>query len=284
LEKLKDRIERLKKNRPGYGEVLDFYLKIREDQERVKGSLRMESISLKKGWKDLLTQEGFPLLQRQDFPLDVEACINLFQSLCRIAENANPFMSEQVREIEKAIAGRKLNLKELLGQGLKDKKIEEMAKELGLDEKVFLFLIQNSAKPSIEAGMMQVSKELESDPWLKGTCPICGSLPSLALLSEEAGKRSLLCSFCGHQWRIDRFLCPFCNNKEQGSFRYLYGEGEESYRIDICEKCRQYIKTIDLRKTEGPDPSLEDLATLHLDILALQKGYKKPVTTLWADL
>src|SRR4030043_61117 len=116
LERLKDRIERLKKKRPGYGEVLDFYLKVREDQERIKGSLRMESISLKKDWKDLLTREGFPLLQRQDFPLDVEACINLFQSLCRIAEDAIPLMSEQVREIEKAITGRKLNLQELLVQ------------------------------------------------------------------------------------------------------------------------------------------------------------------------
>jgi hypothetical protein len=29
------------------------------------------------------------------------------------------------------------------------------------------------------------------------------------------------------------------------------------------------------------DPILEDLATLHLDILASEKGYQRPVPNLW---
>jgi formate dehydrogenase maturation protein FdhE len=36
-----------------------------------------------------------------------------------------------------------------------------------------------------------------------------------------------------------------------------------------------------LRKIEEIDPALEDLATLHLDILASQKGYKRPVPNPW---
>ena len=189
-------------------------------------------------------------------------------------------MSEQARKIEETIERRKLDLKKLLKDGLKDNKIEQMAKEFGFDKKVFLFLIQNSVKPSIEAGMKQVSEEVNSDAWLKGVCPVCGSLPSLALLGEEVGKRSLLCSFCGYQWQIERLLCPFCNNKEQQSLHYFYAEDEESHRIDLCEKCRQYIKTIDLRKAGVSDPFIEDLATLHLDILASQKGYQRPVAIL----
>jgi FdhE protein len=281
LENLRKRIRQIKESRPVYQEILDFYQKVREEQERIKISLRTEPILLKKEWKNLLTREGIPLIRKEDFPLDGEACVHLFQSLCRIAREANPFMSEQVRKIEETIERSRLDLKKLLKDGLKDKKIEQMAKEFGFDKKVFLFLIQNSVKPSIEAGMRQVSKELESDTWLRGICPICGSFPYLALLGEEVGKRSLLCSFCGYQWRIERLLCPFCNNKEQGSLHYLYAEEEESYRIDLCEKCHQYIKTVDLRRTEGSDPSVEDLATLHLDILAAQKGYERPVPTQW---
>jgi FdhE protein len=95
------------------------------------------------------------------------------------------------------------------------------------------------------------------------------------------GKRYLLCSFCDYQWRIDRIFCPFCSNKDHESLHYLFAEEEEAYRIDLCEKCHQYIKTIDYRKLEESDPVLEDLATLHLDILASQKGYKRPVPNPW---
>jgi len=281
LEKLNTRIQQLKKKRPNYGEILDFYKKVREEQKKIKVSLKIEPILLKKEWKALLTEEGFSLFERKDFPLDVEASVTLFDSLCKIGKEANPHMAEQVRKIEDVLTGKKLNLKKLLVEGGKEQKLEQTPSEFGLDKRVFLFLIHESIKPSIEAGVEQLHSEIDTETWVKSYCPICGSLPYLSLLKEETGKRYLLCSYCGYQWRIDRLICPFCNNKEHGSLHYFYGEGEEAYRIDLCEKCRQYIKTIDLRKIGESDPVLEDLATLHLDILASKKGYKRPIPNPW---
>ncbi len=106
-------------------------------------------------------------------------------------------------------------------------------------------------------------------------------LPYLALLKGEGGKRYLLCSYCGYEWRIDRLFCPFCGNKDQRSLQYFFGEGKESYRIDTCDQCKQYIKTIDLREMQLIDPGLEDLATLHLDLIASKKKYKRPVPNPW---
>ena len=281
MKKLKERIQQIKKKRPAYGEILDFYQKVKEAQNKLKASLKIDPIKLKKEWKELLAKEGFSLIQKEDFPLDIEASARLFQSLCQIGKDANPHMAEQVRKIEEALASKRIDLKKLFKKGVKEQKIEQLADELELDKKVFSFLIQSSTRPSIEAGMGKLRNELDPETWLKGNCPICGSLPSLGLLKEEVGKRYLLCSYCGFQWRIDRLICPFCNNKEQQSLHYLFAEGEEAYRIDLCEKCHQYIKTIDLRNLEESDPSLEDLATLHLDILASQKGYKRPVPNPW---
>jgi FdhE protein len=190
-------------------------------------------------------------------------------------------MAQQVEKINEAITHKRIDLKELLMGGPKEQKIEERANKFGLDAKVFLFLIQGCTKPSIELGMEQLRSQLDPENWLKGYCPICGSLPSLSLLKEEAGKRYLFCSYCSYQWRFDRLFCPFCNNKDQESLQYFYGEGEQTHRIDICEKCHQYIKTIDLRTLGESDPSLEDLATLHLDILTIQKGYQRPVPNPW---
>jgi FdhE protein len=51
-------------------------------------------------------------------------------------------------------------------------------------------------------------------------------------------------------------------------------EGDERYRVDVCNKCRRYIKTVEFPKSsEHPDLDIEDIATLHLDMIAFDEGY-----------
>ena len=277
LGKSGERVRQLKRKRPGYGEILDFYSKVRELQDRSKSSLKTDPIMLEKERKDLLAREGFPLIRKEDFPLDIEASIRLFRSLCRIGKAANPRMAGQVEKIRDLLGKKKIDLKKLFDGGVKEEKIGQIAAESGLDKTIFSFLVQSSIRPSIEAGVEQLRGELDPETWRKGHCPVCGSLPSLSLLKGEEGRRYLLCSCCGYQWRMDRLCCPACDNKDQESLEYFCGEGEEAFRIDLCDRCHRYIKTIDYRNLEESDPCLEDLATLHLDILAAQKGYKRPM-------
>jgi FdhE protein len=278
---LRERAQQLKEKRPGYGEILDFYSKVKELQDQSKSSLKTDPIKLEKERKDLLAREGFSLIRKEDFPLDIEASIRLFRSLCRIGKAANPHMAGQVEKIREALGKKKMDLKKLFEGGVEEKTIEQVAVASGLDETIFSFFIQSSIRPSIEAGVEQLRGELDPETWRKGHCPACGSLPSLSLLKGEEGRRYLLCSFCGYQWRTDRLSCPACNNKEQESLEYFCGEGEEAFRIDLCDRCHRYIKTIDYRSLEESDPSLEDLATLHLDVLAAQKGYRRAVPNPW---
>jgi len=283
LEKFRERIQQIKKKRPGYEKILDFYQSVKEAQEKVKASLKIDSIQLRKEWKKLLSKEGFSLIQKDDFPLDLESSVKLFETLCQIGKEANPHMAEQARKIKEAIDNKRIDMKKLLKKGVTEQRIEQVSDELVLDKKVFLFLLQSSIRPSIEAGVEQLRGELDPETWLKGCCPICGSLPSLSLLKEVVGKRYLLCSYCGYQWRMDRIVCPFCDNRDQESLHYFCGEGEETHRIDLCDKCHQYIKTTDYRNLQESDPVLEDLSTLHLDLLASQKGYKRPVPNPWTS-
>lgn len=281
MENLKKRIQQLKKKRPGYEEILSFYQKIREKQAEVQSSLNLPPLSLRKEWKDLLKKEGFPLVEKRDFPIDLEASLALFQSLCGIGKEANPHMAQQVEKIEEALHKKKMDLKEFLGSSIEEGRLETAVSELGIDKQVILFFAHESIKPSIEATVERLRPEIDAETWGKGCCPICGSNPHLNLLKGEEGKRFLLCAFCGYQWRIDRMTCPFCMNPKQGSLHYFYGEGEEAYRIDTCDQCHQYIKTIDTRRMDLIDPVLEDLATLHLDLLATQKGYRRAVPHPW---
>jgi len=282
IRKLRERVQQLKAKRPGYGEILNFYVKVKESQAKAKASLSLDPIKLKKELKDRPTEEGFSLVQKEDFPVDIEAALKLFQSLCRIGRTANPHMAAEAEKITRALKDDKLDLRHLLTGGGKEPTIEQVAADRGLDRQVLSFLVQSSIRPSIEAGMEQLRGALEPETWRKSHCPICGSRPTLSLFKEEGGRRYSLCSYCGYQWRIDRLSCSICGNKEQESLTYFCGEGEEACRIDLCDNCHHYIKTIDYRSLEASDPSLEDLATLHLDVVAVQKGYRRSVPTSWS--
>lgn len=276
MEKLKERIQEITRKRPGYREILNFYQQIRKKQEVVRAAVRTKTPFSKNQWEEILATKDFPLLERKVFPLDMEAMLVLFKSLCRIAGKANPYMVGEVEKIEDGLYKRKFNFQEMFEEGFLESKIERGAKELGCDKNVFFFLLYSSIKPFVEAKIDQLPTNLNTETWLQGYCPICGSLPCLSLLKEEAKKRILLCSYCGYRWPAERLFCPFCSNRKQGSLLYFYAEGEEFCHIELCDNCHRYIKTLDWTETEKPDPLLEDLATLHLDILASQKGYKRP--------
>ena len=284
MGKLEERSQQLKEKRPGYGEILDFYVKVRELQSASKVTAAVDMVQARNEWKRFPAGEGFALLKKEDFPIDVEAAVSLFQSLCQIGKSATAHMAAEVGKIPLVFKEHKVNLQSLLLEGGNEQTIHRAATDLGLDEVVLLFLIQNSIKPSIEAVREQLLGELDPEMWRRSHCPVCGSLPSLNLLKGEGGKRYSLCSYCSYQWRIDRSSCAVCGNKEQSSLEYFHGEEEEAFRIDLCDKCHHYIKTIDYRILEASDPFLEDLATLHLDVVAVQKGYAEAAPNPLTDL
>ena len=86
----------------------------------------------------------------------------------------------------------------------------------------------------------------------------------------------LICSLCGYSWKGIRMRCPFCETEDQKAHRYLFVEGDNTVRIDVCDACKKYIKTIDSRNMgQKIFPLLEHMGTLHLDILAQQEGYER---------
>lgn len=111
----------------------------------------------------------------------------------------------------------------------------------------------------------------------KATCPICGQYPDFAVLDDrEHGRRYLHCLCCNWQWPYKRIGCSYCGNEEHNQLGYTIIEDLKGYKIYHCEKCRSYLKTFDQRAATGrldPNPLLEHVKTLFLDMLAIEKGY-----------
>jgi formate dehydrogenase maturation protein FdhE len=109
------------------------------------------------------------------------------------------------------------------------------------------------------------------DRWWQGNCPICGRTPIVARIRDR--KRYLMCAHCGAEYLSDYILCAHCGNKDPYTLNYLELKGNDAFRIDFCTKCQQYLKVIVEGGLTTPIPRfVEDLLTLHLDVVAKDAG------------
>jgi FdhE protein len=139
-------------------------------------------------------------------------------------------------------------------------------------------------RPSIEA----FEHWRQEECWLRAYCPTCGSLPSMAQLSplataaaagaEASRSRLLVCGQCRSRWRFKRTACPFCAH-DSDRLASVAIEGEARLRIDYCESCTGYLKTY---AGEGDESFfLADWTSLHLDILARDRGLERLAASLY---
>ena len=108
-------------------------------------------------------------------------------------------------------------------------------------------------------------------------CPRCAAPPVAAVLREEGhgAKRSLLCALCLHEWDCPRMVCPACGEQDFDKLPVYSAEQFAHVRIDACDSCHQYIKTIDLTKDGLAVPCVDDIASVSLDLWARERGYTR---------
>ncbi len=108
-------------------------------------------------------------------------------------------------------------------------------------------------------------------------CPQCGARPLLGVLHPEGDgkKRFLLCSFCSQEWEFRRILCPTCGEEAEGKLPVYVAEQFPHIRVEACDTCQFYIRTVDLTKDGQAIPLVDDLAAIPLSLWAHEKGYSR---------
>ena len=121
----------------------------------------------------------------------------------------------------------------------------------------------------------------DEERWLRNYCVTCGAPPAMAqLVGSDPGRLRLLsCGRCGTHWRYRRTGCPFCEKEGNHRLTVLAVEGEGGLRIDHCEACGGYLKTYNGEGSESV--LLADWTSLHLDIVALERGMKRLALSLY---
>ena len=113
----------------------------------------------------------------------------------------------------------------------------------------------------------------------QGQCPFCGGFPWISARRDastmEGARRMLGCALCGGEWTFGRILCPSCFEGEPAKLPSFQSEKHPTVRIEACETCHRYVKSLDLSEDARPIPEVDDLVSLSMDLWAVDQGFTR---------
>jgi FdhE protein len=158
-----------------------------------------------------------------------------------------------------------------------DDSMEALARAVGVERPALSVVAQIAALPLLQTCGRALAAQVPSS-WWEGYCPVCGAWPTLAEFRGLERKRWLRCGRCATGWEVPWLRCPFCDETHHANLGYLAPEeGETSRKVEVCDSCKGYVKAEPtVRHLEPWEILLDDVATLPLEVAALDRGYHRP--------
>lgn len=262
-----------KEHQPAEG-LLTFYDRVLEHQESVsRATDQFDWLS------DGLSGSTLSL---DRLPLD--RCAPPFQ---RFAHEVGVASTDVLAVVAERLGGSRSTATDVLRSFLSRRPLDEVAAALGHPPSSVEFFprafMQPLAEalvatlPAQEAWSVPIASGERHDP-VSATCPRCGWPPQLAVLrdgTEVRGERVLLCGLCSTEWVFTRATCPHCRSTETDKLVYHVTDVWPQVRVEECQVCRTYLKSIDLRVDGLAVPMVDELASVELDLWAEEAGLEK---------
>jgi FdhE protein len=229
------------------------------------------------------TRHGVPLLHEQPAHIDIHFAADLFSRLVNVLQQREePDLRARLDELIAAATAGSLDPEQMFSEAFVQhhSHLSELAMQTGLDPELLATLATRSAAPLLRAyteHLLPLVTASDDPAWQYGYCPVCGGWPLLGELRGVELAQFLRCAACGSGWRWPRLQCPYCGNDDYHSLGTLAIEGEQRFRISVCERCKGYLK---VSNAFDPPPAellpLDDAASVHLDVAAIERGYRRP--------
>jgi FdhE protein len=221
---------------------------------------------------------GLPLLRGEPFDFDVDAFRRRWLEICSSVDRHQG--GDAGRHMARALRQEQLTPQEMTREVLSGhpQTIHARAQELNLDAGLTGTVLRLTLFPLLVQINVVLTPLRESTRWQQGYCPTCGSWPALGEFRGLEQTRYLRCGLCAAQWEYPRLGCPFCGTSDHQVLGYFHVEGEEAkYRASTCDECRGYVKMVTtLFGLTPPGLLVAELATMHLDLAAAERGYMPP--------
>jgi len=260
---------------PEWAEVLDLQIALLEAQ--METNVPAVKVQLSGEQATQRRRQGIPLVSGRELRLDWDTFTALYRRVCQIAAAHRADLAEAFGELAEMPDRDPEQLQSWVFHLMAEGKLSQ-DDELGLKS----FALTHTLRPFLRRYAQAYASLVDEGGWRRGYCPICGGEPDFASLSDrDEGARHLLCSRCDNEWLYKRLGCPFCKVAAHGKIRY-YPEEKGPHRLYVCDECKRYLKTIDLRRAPPVQTTglrgrvllpVERVLTMGMDVAAREKGY-----------
>ncbi|MDA3970309.1 MAG: formate dehydrogenase accessory protein FdhE [Desulfobulbaceae bacterium] len=251
------------------GHVLEEYLlfmaKVAEAQQEALNSYGQTALP-DAALLHLCRQHGMPPLARQNWQRDASWHGALREIIGMVRDAAKP--------------ATKSSLDRLLAEG--GPAFEAMADRLLAGDYAGIDL---AAAPLVGAALqvywMHLVTTLGRDAFERSAapnlCPVCASPPLTSIVHHdgiEKGQRYLHCSLCASEWHMVRIKCTTCQSTKDIAYHGIAGDAG-AIKAETCDECQSYLKIMSMEHDPNLEPTVDDLASLPLDILMDKAGFMR---------
>jgi FdhE protein len=216
-----------------------------------------------------------PLLAGGSITLDASAVRGYVERLIGTACRGG---TEKMATLKPALSG-SIDIAALFKASLcqNGERLKEIAIGLGADPEAFQAVVSFVPVPFLHACNRAWAPSI-APSWTEGYCPVCSAWPAFAEVRGIERSRHFRCGRCAGQWQVNCLTCPYCGMTDHKELVSLVPEKDGASRvIDACKRCLGYVKTFTVLQGCPPERViLNDLASVDLDVAALQQGYKRP--------
>lgn len=275
IDQRQQRLAQLRCLRPEYGEIFDFYghlFKFLATQQQPFLSLAPSS-----GQPAAQPKAGFPMLHAANLQVDRSRALGFLAGLLAVLQQHGRQGQEELKRLDQALQSGRLDPQPLLGAYLERNRLRltKVAEELEVAPALLEYVIGLACSFALQQARAVGLRPAAGD-WTQGYCPLCGGSPVMGELVGEEGRMALHCGTCGESWPAARRTCSGCGNHDETTLEYFTADGDPAYRVNVCRQCSSYLKVLDSRLLgQGLPMDLEDLATIHLDLLAQGEGFTR---------
>jgi formate dehydrogenase maturation protein FdhE len=306
------RLAALRQSQPELARALDFEDQLVRASSGSPRPAEAQPFALPREHAVARLRAGVPLLHDQPAQLDLQFAADMFNQLILVfRQQAVQAQPAQLDQIEAAATCGQLDPQRLFGEAFVNHAdhLAEHALDLGLDPALLSRLATLAVGPLLRAYADRLRPMIEriedgaqAAVWRRGYCPVCGGWPIVGELDGDAAVQVLRCGACGSGWDAQRPACPYCGNDDARQLRTLSDTAqtpsapgqtpsvasrtpsiasEDRLRVSACDRCQGYLKIggalgRELRGLPSELLALEDIASTHLDRLAVESGYRRP--------
>jgi len=220
--------------------------------------------------------EGHYLLRPTEYQIQADDCWTIALDLFDLLKKNLSDQKEALTRIQDVFVTKKVKAIDFLTSVFSNQgnDVIKVVRKFDLSEDLTTFFAIYLARPFRARAACLLTEDLDLNNWSFGNCPVCGNWAALGHIAGEDGHRTLWCLHCATRWSFKRIQCAYCLNNDHETLEIISPVSQESYRVQVCNKCRRYLKEVRSNETVDKFPfDAVYLGTLALDVLAKKEGY-----------